>query len=159
MVSPKTRILHHEKSPARKTRSPVQVEKVSSLPPHYSYGVGRRKEARATVKVYSESGPIVVNGKRVEEFFPSQLHEVVSSPLSLLGLVATHRVEARVSGGGVRGQAEAVRLGIARALLEEDSTWKKSLRSNGLVTRDPRAKERKKYGLKRARRAPQWTKR
>lgn len=125
----------------------------------YRYARGKRKTGVATVKVFSGKGEILVNGKPYQSYFQKSLHDVVTGPLKVLGLDSSRRVEARVTGGGIRGQAESVRLGIARALVVENPDWKTTLRSNGFMTRDPRAKERKKYGLKRARRAPQWTKR
>ncbi len=125
----------------------------------YQYARGKRKTGVATVKVFYGKGEIIVNGKPFQDYFQKSLHDIVVGPLRVLGLESSRRVEARVTGGGVRGQAESVRLGIARALIVENPDWKTTLRSHGFMTRDPRAKERKKYGLKRARRAPQWTKR
>lgn len=125
----------------------------------FQYARGKRKTGVATVKIYQGNGEILVNGKSYQDYFQKSLHDTIVAPLKALGLEGSRRVEARVTGGGIRGQAESVRLGIARALVSENPDWKTTLRSFGFMTRDPRAKERKKYGLKRARRAPQWTKR
>lgn len=127
----------------------------------YLYAVGRRKEAIATVKLYKNGkGKINVNGKLHTEYFPSdELEQIVSSPLKSVGQADKVDIEAKSFGGGLRGQAEAVRLGISRALVQLNINFKKNLRKAGFLTRDPRVKERKKPGLKRARRAPQWQKR
>lgn len=153
------------KEPTKKKSSRAET-KVSATLKHqaptdgkYLFAVGRRKSATATAKVYEEAGPVTVNGKSLSSYFQKDFEELILLPLTVLGLGSSFRAETKVSGGGIRGQAEAVRLAISRALIVHDPSWKKSLRSNGLMTRDPRAKERKKYGLKRARRAPQWTKR
>jgi len=146
------------------SKPPLAKSKKTSVPQAhadggYRYSRGKRKTAVATVKVFYGKGEIVVNGKPFQEYFQKNLHDIVTGPLKALGLESSRRVEARVTGGGVRGQAESVRLGIARALVLENPDWKKTLRGLGYMTRDPRSKERKKYGFKRARRAPQWTKR
>lgn len=135
----------------------ITMEKKKS----YLYAVGRRKEAIATVKLYKNGkGHITVNGKLYSEYFSTdELRQIVSSPLRSVGQADKVDIEARVFGGGLRGQAEAIRLGIARALIQLNINFKKNLRKAGFLTRDPRVKERKKYGLKRARRAPQWQKR
>jgi small subunit ribosomal protein S9 len=114
----------------------------------------------AQVKLYPEGkGEITVNGKDIKEYLPVYaLQEAVMSPLATVGLEKV-KVEAKVSGGGVRGQAEAIRLGLSRALLLINADWRASLKKQGFLTRDPREKERKKPGLKKARRAPQWSKR
>ena len=127
----------------------------------YLYAVGKRKEAIATVKVFKNGkGEIKVNGKEYDQYFRTiSLKETVTSPLQSVGQADKVNVEARVSGGGLVSQSEAVRLGISRALVELNINFKKNLRKAGFLTRDPRVKERKKYGLKRARRAPQWKKR
>ncbi len=124
-------------------------------------GTGRRKEAVARVRLVPGSGAITVNGKTPEEYFGARkayLRSVVR-PLEVTGAVGRYDVIASVIGGGKTGQVEAVRHGIARALVELDPTLKTELRRAGLLTRDPREKERKKYGLKKARRAPQFSKR
>lgn len=127
----------------------------------FLYAVGRRKEAIATVKLYKNGkGSIQVNGKLYSEYFSTdELEQIVSSPLKSVGQADKVDIEAKVFGGGQHGQAEAVRLGISRALVQLNINFKKNLRKAGFLTRDPRAKERKKPGLKRARRAPQWQKR
>ncbi len=126
----------------------------------YIYAVGRRKRAVAQVRLYPEGkGEITVNGKDYKDYFPVYaLREAVMAPLTTVGL-ENIKIDAKVSGGGVRGQAEAVRLGVSRALLLVNADWRASLKKQGFLTRDPREKERKKPGLKKARRAPQWAKR
>ena len=126
----------------------------------YYYATGRRKNAIARVRLYMESGPIVVNGKPVEEAFPwDNWRRIINEPLRVADAGGQFRVVAKVSGGGVTGQAGALRHGIARALLEADPNLRIRLKRAGLLTRDPRAKERRKYGLKKARKAQQYTKR
>lgn len=126
----------------------------------YYYGTGRRKEAVAQVRLYPGTGSIVVNGKPAEQYFSREI-DLFSArgPLQATGLADRFSVMVRVTGGGVTGQAEAVSHGIARALLEADPELRPVLRKGGFLTRDPRVKERKKPGLKRARKAPQYTKR
>ena len=126
----------------------------------YFYGTGRRKTAVARVRLYQGDGKVTINGRDVDAYFGRDvLATLVRSPLRLLELNTQYNVVARVIGGGVSGQAGAVRLGIARALLRADDGAKPALRHAGFLTRDPRMKERKKYGLKRARKAKQYTKR
>lgn len=127
----------------------------------YYYGTGRRKTAVARVRIYPNGdGRIVVNGREGDQYFGREtLMQQVRSPLRLLELGGRFDVSVRVVGGGVSGQAGAVRHGIARALVRADEEFKPNLRRAGFLTRDPRVKERKKYGLKRARKAPQYTKR
>lgn len=142
----------------------TKVSQKSKEPPgsllgKYFYGIGRRKESTATVKIFENPGEHRVNGKSLSTYFQKNLQDHIVLPLRAVGLLSSTRVEARVTGGGVQGQADSIRLGIARALVRKNPEWRRTLRSYGLLTRDPRAKERKKYGLKRARRAPQWTKR
>jgi small subunit ribosomal protein S9 len=123
-------------------------------------GTGRRKEAVVRVRLYAGSGRIVLNGRTLEEYFPSRAHRmVVTSPLRLVGLEKDFDVSARLDGGGISGQAGALRHGIARALIELDPDLRPQLKSEGLLTRDAREKERRKYGLKKARKAPQFSKR
>ena len=131
------------------------------------YGTGRRKGAVAKVTLVNGTGKITVNGKDVHEYFPFEtLVMDLSQPLEITNTTEIFDVDAKVTGGGFRGQAGAVRLGITRALLEYDEATKdsenslrKSLKTTGMITRDARVKERKKYGLKKARRAPQFSKR
>ena len=126
----------------------------------YYYAVGRRKEAVAQVRLYKGKGHFVINEKEASKYFPKPaLQLIIWQALKLTGNAKNFDVSVRVKGGGFRGQAEAIRLGISRALLKFDTRLRKTLRSAGFLTRDSRVKERKKYGLKRARRAPQWQKR
>jgi len=126
----------------------------------YNRGTGRRKCAIAQVKVSSGSGDIVINGKPYTQFFPLVDHRrMVEQAFLVTDTVGKYNVEIRVVGGGVTGQAGAIKHGIARALVAQNEAFKTPLRQHGLLTRDPRIKERKKYGLKRARKAPQYTKR
>jgi len=126
----------------------------------YYYGTGRRKTAVARVRLYSGSGTIVVNGKPYLELFSRLVHQGrVRGPLELVELAGTFNVQAKVDGGGVTAWADALAHGIARALVAFDERLRSTLRRGGFLTRDPRVKERKKYGLKRARKAPQYTKR
>jgi small subunit ribosomal protein S9 len=127
----------------------------------YYTAVGRRKEASANVKIVPGKGDFTVNGKSLAEYFGSdaKLMEKVKESLKVLSFEKKYDVFAKVAGGGKNGQAEAIRHGIARALVKEDETNKPTLRKAGYITRDPRAKERKKPGLKRARKAEQFSKR
>ncbi len=126
----------------------------------YNRGTGRRKCAIAQVKVSSGSGNIVVNGKPYQELFTLVDHRrTIEMPFTVTDTVGKFNVEIRVTGGGLTGQAGAIKHGIARALVSLNESYKSPLRQHGLLTRDPRIKERKKYGLKRARKAPQYTKR
>lgn len=123
-------------------------------------GTGRRKEAVARVRLVPGNGRIIVNKRPVEEYFPlATLQAVVRSPLQLTETEAAYDVYANVQGGGISGQAGAMRHGIARALLRVDAEVRPVLKRAGYLTRDPRAKERRKYGLKKARKAPQYSKR
>jgi len=126
----------------------------------YFEGVGRRKTAVARVRISKGSQTVSVNGQELGKVFPTaRLQKSILAPIDELKLEDKFSVSAKVSGGGVKAQAEAVRLGIARALVKFDAELKKRLKSYGFMTRDPRMVERKKYGLKKARRAPQWAKR
>jgi small subunit ribosomal protein S9 len=130
-----------------------------AIPSFYS-GTGRRKTAIARVRLLPGEGEIVVNGRSLEEHFGNAINESdVRMPFRVTGTEGHFNVMIKVEGGGVTGQAGAIRHGIARAILELDPEHRLSLRQAGLLTRDPRMKERKKYGLKRARKAPQYTKR
>jgi small subunit ribosomal protein S9 len=123
-------------------------------------GTGRRKEAIVRVWLTSGTGRIVLNGRTLEEYFPSRAHRmVVTSPLRLIGREKEFDVTARLDGGGTSGQAGALRQGIARALVDLDPELRPQLKREGLLTRDAREKERRKYGLKKARKAPQYSKR
>lgn len=126
----------------------------------YVWGTGRRKCAVAQVRLYAGEGGITVNGKPLDVFFPRGDHRsMIVAPLQATDMAGKYRVEVKVAGGGISGQAGAIRHGIARALVRESETRKPILRKEGFLTRDPRAKERKKYGLRRARKAKQYTKR
>lgn len=123
-------------------------------------GTGRRKEAVARVRIYPGSGDVKVNGQALEEYFPNRRHRIeVLAPLIHVDLKGSFDVVARLDGGGISGQAGALRMGIARALVESDETLRADLRKGGFLTRDARMKERKKYGLKGARKRPQFSKR
>jgi small subunit ribosomal protein S9 len=123
-------------------------------------GTGRRKEAIARVRIVPGSGKWTINGRPLDAYFPNKVHQqVVNEPFVTLGMEDQFDVIARVHGGGVTGQAGALRLGIARALQLVDPDNRPPLKKAGFLTRDPRAKERKKYGLKKARKAPQYSKR
>ncbi|HLI37088.1 MAG TPA: 30S ribosomal protein S9 [Streptosporangiaceae bacterium] len=123
-------------------------------------GTGRRKEAIARVRVIPGSGQWQINGRSLDAYFPNKVHQqLVSEPLVTLGVQGQFDVIARVAGGGVTGQAGALRLGVARALTLIDPENRSPLKRAGFLTRDARIKERKKYGLKKARKAPQYSKR
>ena len=126
----------------------------------YNRGTGRRKCAVAQVKLFAGSGKITINGKPYEQIFPSEDHRrYIDQPFAATDTVGKYDAEIKVIGGGISGQAGAIRHGIARALVAINEQFRPLLRQEGLLTRDPRVKERKKYGLKRARKAPQYTKR
>ena len=150
-------------TPKAEAEAPVVVRQEKS-PGHlpYLYAVGKRKSASARVRLYPKDnrGQVTVNGKDYKTYFPYfEFQNIIEQPLKKSGLLGKYFISVKVLGGGFRGQAEAVRHGLARVLLKLDETYRKSLRSEGWLTRDPREKERKKPGLKRARRAPQWQKR
>ena len=126
----------------------------------YFYGTGRRKKSVARVRLYPGTGAITINGKNIDEYFGLEtLKLIVNQPFAVTNTAGKFDIVANVRGGGLSGQAGAIRHGAARALLTADETLKPALKSAGLLTRDPRMKERKKYGLKAARRAPQFSKR
>ena len=126
----------------------------------YYYGTGRRKDAVARVRLIEGTGKITVNNKNLDEYFGLEtLKVIVKQPLSVTNTTAKYDVITSVKGGGYTGQAGAIRHGIARALNEANAEFRPILKSNGFLTRDPRMKERKKYGLKKARKAPQFSKR
>ncbi len=126
----------------------------------YFYATGRRKCAVARVRLYPGKGPIVVNGRPLEELFPREgLRRAIVEPLMVTDTLDKFNATVKVVGGGDSGQAGAIRHGIARALIQVDEALRPLLRSHGLLTRDSRVKERKKYGLIRARKAKQYTKR
>ena len=124
------------------------------------YGTGRRKSSIARVRLVEGKGAITINGKNIDEYLGTDtLKVIVRQPLTATNTTDKYDVICSVQGGGFTGQAGAIRLGIARALLEANSEYRPILKSAGFLTRDPRMKERKKYGLKKARRAPQFSKR
>lgn len=121
---------------------------------------GRRKEAVARVRLVPGSGDFTVNGRTLDDYFPTRVHRMVAqSPLRLVGREKDYDVVASIKGGGVSGQAGAIRLGIARALIDIDPDLRSQLKAEGYLSRDAREKERRKYGLKKARKAPQYSKR
>ncbi|MBP5207638.1 MAG: 30S ribosomal protein S9 [Clostridia bacterium] len=126
----------------------------------YLYGTGRRKSSVARVRLYSGDGKVVINGRSIDEYFGlDTLKLIVRQPLVLTATEGKYDVICTVAGGGVTGQAGAIRHGISRALLQAGDELRPALKKAGFLTRDPRMKERKKYGLKAARRAPQFSKR
>ena len=126
----------------------------------YFYGTGRRKKSIARVRVYPGTGAITINKRDIDDYFGLEtLKLIVNQPYEVTDTVGKFDIVCTVTGGGISGQAGAIRHGIARALVVADETNKPALKKAGLLTRDPRMKERKKYGLKAARRAPQFSKR
>ena len=124
------------------------------------YGTGRRKSSIARVRLVEGTGVITINGKNIDEYLGTDtLKVIVRQPLNATNTLDKYDVICKVQGGGFTGQAGAIRLGIARALLEANSEYRPTLKSAGFLTRDSRQKERKKYGLKKARKAPQFSKR
>lgn len=154
---PVAKVVIKDESASTTTRAKVVNENTGE----FVKAIGRRKEASARVKLFpTGKGVFTVNGRESNAYFPVfELQESIQSPLKLSGRIGKVDIEAFVRGGGIHGQAEAVRLGIARALVVLDQELRTSLKKSGLLKRDPRVKERKKYGLKKARRAPQWAKR
>ena len=123
-------------------------------------GTGRRKESIARVRLMAGKGNVTVNGKTLDEYFGTEILKViVNQPFAVTNTVGKYDVVVKVVGGGFTGQAGAIRHGIARALNEANSEFRPVLKANGFLTRDPRMKERKKYGMKKARKAPQFSKR
>ena len=130
------------------------------MPKPLVQSTGRRKEAVARVRLRAGTGVITVNGRSADDYFPTQTHRMIlSEPLRLTTTAEAYDVDATLDGGGVSGQAGALRLGIARALVALDPELRVTLKRAGLLTRDAREKESKKYGLKKARKAPQYSKR
>ena len=124
------------------------------------YGTGRRKKAIARVRITEGNGNITVNGKSIDEYFGTEILKViVKQPLTSTNTLDKYDVICKVTGGGFTGQAGAIRHGLSRALLKANGEYRPTLKQNGFLTRDPRMKERKKYGLKKARKAPQFSKR
>ena len=130
------------------------------MPKPLMQSTGRRKEAVARVRIRPGTGKITVNKRPIEDYFPSETHRmIVTEPLRLATLDETYDVDATMDGGGISGQAGALRLGIARGLVNLDEELRSTLKRAGFLTRDAREKESKKYGLKKARKAPQYSKR
>lgn len=158
------------KAPARSKKVAVKNKKNDDKgvdQKKYYEAIGRRKSAIARVRLFTSSpsqsvieGNLIINEKNYKELFPIlELQKIIEAPLVRLKSLNRFRATIKVSGGGKRGQAEAIRHGIARALVLFDGNFRKKLKKVGYLTRDPRKKERKKYGLKKARRRPQWSKR
>ncbi len=126
----------------------------------YFYGTGRRKSSVARVRVYAGNGSFKINGRDIDEYFGLEtLKTIAKQPLTITDTTEKFDIECTVVGGGVSGQAGAIRHGLSRALLQYDENTRPVLKKAGFLTRDPRMKERKKYGLKAARKAPQFSKR
>jgi small subunit ribosomal protein S9 len=139
-----------------------EPKKEETKNPLYFYAVGRRKTAIAQARIYpnEKAEKFLVNEREMEDYFSIiRFREAVRAPLKAVGQEGKYDVTIKVSGGGVNSQAEAIRLAISRALVKMDENLKKSLKDRGFLTRDPRIVERKKPGLKKARKAPQWAKR
>lgn len=140
------------------TETPVAVQRQATQ--GNGGGTGRRKESVARVRVVPGTGNWKINGRDLASYFPNKVHQqIVTEPFRLLGVDGQYDVVARLHGGGIGGQAGALRLGIARALIEIDPEYRPELKKAGFLSRDPRVVERKKYGLKKARKAPQYSKR
>ncbi len=154
-----------KKKPIKKVTTKKIKEKVetpkSEKQEKFYQAVGRRKTSTSTVRLYEKKGGgVVINGKKLEEYFTTlELQKKIRDPLTALGFLDKFFVSVKVRGGGLKSQADAVRHGIGRAIVEFDSKLRKQVKAAGHLTRDPRMRERKKPGLKRARRAPQWRKR
>jgi len=145
---------------AKSTKKPIAKKVASKNVKAFYRGVGRRKTAVARVRLSRGTGLITINGKKLTEFFVEEVwQQTVRTPLEIVGHLKDLDVSVLTHGGGIMGQAEAVRHGVARALENFDAKLRPSLKKAGLLTRDAREKERKKYGLKGARRAPQFSKR
>jgi len=143
--------------PTKKEETTSQAIKLSGK---YDYAAGKRKTAIARVRLHKGTGKIIINGKDAKEYIKvNELVSVMKAPLKLVKKAKEFDVSAKVLGGGQSGQAEAIRHGIAKALMEHDPELRPTLKKAGYITRDSRIKERKKYGLRKARRAPQWSKR
>ncbi|MBI1975099.1 MAG: 30S ribosomal protein S9 [Parcubacteria group bacterium] len=148
------------KAQRKEVKEVVVEEPKKEVVGEYREAVGGRKESVVRVRIFDSHGEVKVNEKSVATYFPIlEFQNIVLSPLKTLNLVGKVRVLAKVRGGGLRGQAEALRLALSRALVTLDPDFRKRLKKVGFLRRDARVKERKKYGLKKARRAPQWQKR
>lgn len=149
------------KKAAPKKKTPPAKAKEEKTVGKYIIGLGRRKEATAQVRLFAGGqGQISVNERQLNEYFPLEIQQRrIMSPFAATGTEGQFDVTVRVVGGGIQGQAESVRLGIARALVKSNEDFRTTLRKSGFLTRDARKKERKKYGKRSARRSPQWSKR
>jgi small subunit ribosomal protein S9 len=146
--------------PHHATGATAHASKEHKVHGKYVEAIGRRKTSVARVRLFEGNGKVTVNDKDVKQYFPlARLVADALAPLTDLKIAGEWDVIAHVSGGGIHAQAGAVRLGVARALVKKNAEWKKLLRVSGFMTRDSRMVERKKYGLKKARRSPQWAKR
>jgi small subunit ribosomal protein S9 len=159
----KTAVKKVVKKPVRERKAKIEIipeEKVPKIKVgKYFEAIGRRKTAIARIRISAGTG-VTVNGKTLNEYFPDPLLQgIIHEALSLMDSLDKFAVSAHLSGGGVHSQAEAIRHGISRALILFNADYKKRLKKAGFLTRDPRMRERKKFGLKRARKAPQWAKR
>jgi len=147
-------------SATSKTVTKKTVKKLNLPKGKYIHTVGRRKSAVATVHLFNEKGDVTVDNKNINDYFTYKSDvDLIMEVLKTVGAVGKYKINIKVKGGGKRGQVGAVCLAIARALIKLDPELRKTLKSKGFLTRDPRVKERKKPGLKRARKAPQWSKR
>jgi small subunit ribosomal protein S9 len=159
----KTKIVHKPKKETLELPKSLEVNEVKTIPKtsgKYLEAVGRRKTAIARVRLFPGQSGFIVNGKEMEKYFSRPIfYKMVNLPIVRIKPAEKFAIEVKVSGGGVNAQAEAIRHGISRALVLFNSEFKTRLKKLGFITRDPRAKERRKYGLKKARRAPQWAKR
>lgn len=150
------------KKEVKEVKETAVSKKEKELSGKYFYAVGKRKTSIAQVRLFpvDKAEKIIVNGKEVKKYFTIERHsEMVDAPLKAVGMETRFDISAKVNGGGIMGQAEAVRLGVARALILHDENLKKTLKDLGYLTRDARIVERKKPGRRKARRSPQWAKR
>lgn len=154
----KTKPKQFGKKPVKKERAQKEM---AAKPAPYTEAVGRRKTSIARVRLFSGgSNRIIVNDKDMINYFPlKEMQEIVKNPLKETNMAKEFAITAKVSGGGIHSQAEALRHGISRALVKFNADFRKRLKSAGFLTRDARMKERRKFGLKKARKAPQWSKR
>lgn len=156
---PEAEIPAQDIPPAAPEHKPDKAEKPQK-PERYFEAVGRRKTAVARVRLFTRPGDFTINDKLYSVYFPTiALQQIIEDSLKKMKLLGRFRVSIKVSGGGTHAQAEAIRHGLARCLVKFNPDFRKRLRRAGYITRDPRAKERKKFGLKKARKAPQWAKR
>lgn len=149
-----------EKSEKQEQEKEVKKGEDFEFSGEYIRAVGRRKRSVAQVRLYDNGkGVIITNGVKASDYFPGEGHNIIAQPLKVTGHGRDYDFSVLVKGGGKSGQVDAVKLGIARAVLEKDPDSREALKANDFLTRDPRQVERKKPGLKKARKAPQWSKR